>query len=146
MLTSGPFLLAPVLMTAQCTADFDFGDVPFGISPDPALGETFEEGVIDEPYSDTLHVLMPTVASDLDFPIPVDVDSMVLQTITLNGVEGEALSIEDLNLTLEPNNNGDSPIRLRSWEAISTVRKSPGHQTALGFSLRASVRQRTSLA
>ena len=94
---------------AQCVADFDFGDVAFGISPDPVLEETFEEGFLGELYADTLHILMPTLASDLGLPLPVPVDSIVVQTITLNGVEGEALSIEDLNLTLEPNNNGDSP-------------------------------------
>ena len=97
---------------AQCVADFDFGDVAFGISPDPSLDETFAEGVVGFPYADTLHILMPTVASDLGFELgPFDplVDSIVVQTITLIGLEDEALSIEDLNLSLEPNNNGDSP-------------------------------------
>ena len=94
---------------AQCVADFDFGDVAFGISPDPSVGETFAEGILDLPYADTLHILMPTMASDLDLPLPVAIDSIVVQTIALIGAEGELLSIEDLNLTLEPNNNGDSP-------------------------------------
>ena len=30
--------------SAQCTADYDFGDVGFGVSPDPQLGESFEVG------------------------------------------------------------------------------------------------------
>ena len=34
---------------AQCTADFDFGDAEFGISPNPAIGETFVDGTVDQP-------------------------------------------------------------------------------------------------
>ena len=96
---------------AQCMADFDFGDAPFGISPDPALDETFAEGTVGTPYADTLHILMPTLASDLggDFDLPIAIDSMVVQTIALIGAVGEMLSIQDLDLTLTPNNNGDSP-------------------------------------
>ena len=95
---------------AQCMADFDFGDAPFGISPDPALDETFAEGTVGMPYDDTLHILMPTLASDLggDLDLPIPIDSIVVQTISLIGAEGEMLSIEDLGLTLTPNNNGDS--------------------------------------
>lgn len=98
---------------AQCTADFDFGDVPFGISPDPSIGETFAEGILDLPYADTLHILMPSFASDLGIEVlpgfDIAIDSIVVQTINLIGEEGEALAIEDLNLELTPNNNGDAP-------------------------------------
>ena len=84
---------------AQCVADFDFGDVAFGISPDPVLEETFEEGFLGELHADTLHILMPTLASDLGLPLPVPVDSIVVQTIALNGVEGEALSMAESALS-----------------------------------------------
>ena len=43
----------------QCAADFDFMGAEFGISPNPALGETFVEGEEDQFYSDVVHVIIP---------------------------------------------------------------------------------------
>ena len=37
---------------AQCNIDFDFGEEPFGVSPDPTVGESFNSGVLDEDYFD----------------------------------------------------------------------------------------------
>ena len=93
---------------AQCMADFDndFGDAPFGISPDPALDEAFAESTVGMPYDDTLHILMPTLASDLGGDLPIAIDGMVVQTIALIGAVGEMFSIQDLDLTLTPDNNG----------------------------------------
>ena len=106
-------LLAASCLTAvgQCTADFDFGsEVTFGISPDPSLGESFAFGQYGLFYSDTLHILIPNSVSDFpgDIPISLPVDSVWIEDIVLTGEAGEALSIEDLNLTLTPNNNNDS--------------------------------------
>ena len=93
---------------AQCTADFVFPDgVTFGLSPDPLIGETFEDGYVGEFYADTLHILVPTSADDLvGFPVPVD--SVVVQSISLVGESGESLLISEVGLELTPNNNGDS--------------------------------------
>ena len=43
---------------AQCNIDFDFGEEPFGVSPDPTVGESFNSGVLDEDYFDVLHILL----------------------------------------------------------------------------------------
>lgn len=76
-----------------CEADFVFPDgVTFGLSPDPLIGETFEDGYLGELYADTLHILVPTSADDL-VGIPVPVDSVVVQNISLIGESGEALQI-----------------------------------------------------
>ena len=91
-----------------CEADFVFPDgVTFGLSPDPLIGETFEDGYLGELYADTLHILVPTSADDL-VGIPVPVDSVVVQNISLIGESGEALLISEVGLELTPNNNGDS--------------------------------------
>ena len=91
-----------------CEADFVFPDgVTFGLSPDPLIGETFEEGYLGEFYADTLHILIPTSADDL-VGIPVPVDSVVVQSISLIGESGEALLISEVGLELTPNNNGVS--------------------------------------
>jgi hypothetical protein len=93
---------------AQCTADFDFpADATFGLSPDPLLEETFSDGYFGEEYADTLHILVPTSADDL-VGIPLPVDSVVVQSISLIGESGESLLISEVGLELTPNNNGDS--------------------------------------
>ena len=87
---------------AQCTADFEFpADVTFGLSPDPLVGETFEDGYLGEFYGDTLHILVPTSADDL-VGIPVPVDSVVVQSISLVGESGESLLISEVGLELTP--------------------------------------------
>jgi hypothetical protein len=94
---------------AQCSADFDFGDTEFGISPNPAIGETFVDGTVNQPYTETIHVLIPASTAGIpDSPIELPLDSVVLDSILLIGEMGEQLSTLDVGLTLMPNNNGDS--------------------------------------
>ena len=75
MLRIATILLATSCLTAlgQCDADFDFGGAPYGFSPDPTLGESFETGVVGESYNDILHVKVPSnvnaVEPSLDLPI-----------------------------------------------------------------------------
>jgi len=98
---------------AQCTADFDFMGASFGISPNPLAGEAFADGVVNSPYEDVIHVLTPALSSDIpdlpiDLPIALPVDSITVNSITLVGEEGEDIALEEIGLTLTPNNNGDS--------------------------------------
>ena len=51
---------------AQCSPDdFDFMGTPFGISPDPQVGETFADGTLGQPYSETIHVVIPASLADV---------------------------------------------------------------------------------
>lgn len=96
----------------QCVADFDFGDVGFGVSPDPALGENFVSGIVNHEYFDVLHILIPTFASDIDdtYPPTLPIDSIELMSVVLTDtITLMEYSPEDLGLEVVCNNNGDSP-------------------------------------
>jgi len=98
---------------ADCAADFDFMGASFGLSPNPALGESFVDGVVGQPYEEVIHVLTPSMTSDIpdlpiDLPIPFPVDSVTLDGISLVGESGEEISLEELGLSLTANNGGDS--------------------------------------
>ena len=96
----------------QCEIDFDFGDVGFGLSPDPLLGESLAAGVVDQEYYDVIHILIPTTAADIepDFPPTLPVDSVVLtdvlftDIVTLIEYQPEELGLEIVcnNLTSSP--------------------------------------------
>ena len=95
----------------QCTVDFDFGDVGFGISPDPALGETLEPGVVNLEYLEVIHILIPAFASDVDptYPPTLPIDSLSLDGVVLTDtVTLEEYSPEELGLEVICNNQGDS--------------------------------------
>ncbi len=34
----------------QCTDDYAWGDEQFGVSPDPELGESFSNAILNEPF------------------------------------------------------------------------------------------------
>jgi hypothetical protein len=116
-------LTATSLMHAQCEADFDFGEVEFGVSPDPALEESFMDGMLGEPYTDVLHILIPATAAGIDdtYPPTLPVDSVIVADDVVNGENDysgvvfvdiateEAFFAEEIGLSLTYNNNGDSP-------------------------------------
>ncbi|MCC6600695.1 MAG: T9SS type A sorting domain-containing protein [Crocinitomicaceae bacterium] len=85
----------------------DWGTATFGVSPNPSLGETFETGVLGQPYSDVIYVKVPTLASDINEQFsPIPIDSLKLDGITVfNGVADVSLSTMGLNVFC--NNNGD---------------------------------------
>lgn len=107
---------------AQCVIDYDFGDLTFGVSPDPAQGETFVPGMLGEDYYDVLHILIPTTAADIDttFPPTLPVDSVVVlqNTVDANGMysgvvftdtlTNEQFFADEIGLEWVYNNNGDS--------------------------------------
>ena len=89
----------------------------FGISPNPALGETFVDGTVNQSYTETIHVIIPANTADIpDAPIELELDSVVLDSILLIGELGGSDVDHDIGLELFPNNNGDDgiqPQRLR---------------------------------
>lgn len=107
---------------AQCVIDHDFGELTFGVSPDPASGETFLDGMLGVDYYDVLHILIPTTAADIDttFPPTLPVDSVVVlpNTIDADGVysgvvftdtlTNEEFFADEIGLEWVYNNNGDS--------------------------------------
>ena len=94
---------------AQCSADFDFMGAPFGVSPNPALGETFVEGQVNQPYEDVLHVILPTTTGAIPgAPLDVPLDSLILDSLNLVGEMGETITLLEVGLSMSPNNNGDS--------------------------------------
>ena len=96
--------------SAQCSPDdFDFMGTPFGISPDPQVGETFADGTLGQPYSETIHVVIPASLADVPgSPVTSDLDSVIIEDIVLVDEMGTTLLVSDIGLTLSPNNNGVS--------------------------------------
>jgi plastocyanin len=105
-------LIAPI--TAQCTADFDFGTETYGSSPNPSLGEQFTPGIVNEPYYDVLHMLIPQYVLEIDSTLPFSPDA-ILDSIKLVNIVMVDLndtlstySLSELGLEIVCNNNGDS--------------------------------------
>lgn len=98
---------------ANCTADYDFGAAPFGVSPDPAIGETFDVGVVGEPYLEVIHIKIPSDASELELegvmvPPGVAIDSIALESVSFS-LSGTPYTLEQMGLEINCNNGGDSP-------------------------------------
>jgi len=106
----------------QCDIDFDFGEASFGVSPDPAMGETFLDGMLDESYFDVLHILIPANAAGIDstYPPTLPVDSVIVLANSVDGagvfqgivftdtVTQEQFFADEIGLEVLFNNNGDS--------------------------------------
>jgi Secretion system C-terminal sorting domain len=92
-------------------ADHDWGDAPFGVSPDPTIGENFVTGYLNLPYSDQVYVKAPATVADVDstfIGLNLAIDSISLDSITyFNGISD--INLNTLGLTIGCNNNGDSP-------------------------------------
>ena len=83
---------------------------PFGVSPDAAEGETFEDGIVGQPYSETIHVMLPSSLADVpDSPVTSGLDSVAIESIVLEDETGAVVLLADIGLTMTPNNNGVSP-------------------------------------
>ena len=111
----------------QCEADFDFGGAPWGVSPDPALGESFQTGALNAPYEDVLHLKVPLNMSVLDENIDLELDSVEVVQDFFDTVDDDPLPrrrvcghrefsqvtqffANELGLTVTFNNNGSSPV------------------------------------
>ncbi len=116
------FLCATSVAWGQCDIDFDFGEATFGVSPDPAMGETFLDGMLDESYFDVLHILIPANAAGIDstYPPTLPVDSVIVLANSVDGagiyqgivftdtVTQEQFFADEIGLEVLFNNNGDS--------------------------------------
>ena len=116
-------MLAMAAGFSQCDIDFDFGDAEFGVSPDPIVGESFLDGMLDEPYFDVLHMLIPSNAAGIDSTLPpqVAVDSVIVMQDVIDGTGAysgivfrdvdtdEFFHASDIGLEIVLNNSGDSP-------------------------------------
>ncbi len=109
-LLSLTFVAFAFAASAQCVADYDFGAEPFGVSPDPNVGESFEIGQVGVSYTDVIHIKVPTDASDIDETLPqgAPIDSVQLVTVTFN-MGGTSYTLEEMGLSIACNNNDDSP-------------------------------------
>jgi len=97
------------LAISQCSSDYDFGDgVDFGVSPNPALGEEFAQGVVGEVYSEIIHMLIPTDAGDINENLAGSIiDSLELTNVSIL-IGADNVLISTIGLDVECNNNGDS--------------------------------------
>lgn len=95
--------------SAQCAPDgFDWTGQTFGVSPNPTIGETFDNGILGLPYAEQIFVKVPTNAGDIN-PIAngVAIDSLTLDSITIN-LNGADVSLDAIGLSVACNNNGAS--------------------------------------
>ena len=101
-------ILYSIVNMAQCDPNYDFGGVAFGVSPDPTLGESFNEGTVGEDYEDVIHIIVPINAGDVSELFDgFIVDSLTLDSVTVTVVDTE-MYLEDIGLNVHCNNNGDS--------------------------------------
>jgi len=99
---------------SQCVADYDFGDDPIGIAPDPYQGETFAPAILGEPYADVLHMLIPEFVLEVDATLPFSptttLDSVQLISMVMVDLDDPLTlySPDELGLEITCYNNGDS--------------------------------------
>jgi hypothetical protein len=98
-----------LVASAQCSPDaYDWTGQTFGVSPNPEIGETFDNGILGLPYAEQIFVKVPINAGDIN-PIAngVAIDSLSLDsiTVTINGVD---VSLAAIGLSVACNNSGAS--------------------------------------
>lgn len=82
ILTPVTFFLVTAAASAQCTPDPLYTDSVFGVWPDTL--ENFADGVVGVFYSDTMNILIPENATDIDPGYP----NVVIDSIQLTNVAG----------------------------------------------------------
>ncbi len=92
-----------------CEADFNFGGIEWGYSPDPALQETFQPGLVGAFYEDAFHIVVPVDASGIDPAFALPLDSIVFSgAYAVDMQSSEIIDLSDLGLTAICNNGGSS--------------------------------------
>ncbi len=103
-------LVACLTVSAQCDPlEVDFGTEPWGLAPD---GEEtfFDAAEIDVPYTDDVHLLVPSTASEVvpDTPLDAPIDSVVISAVLLvDTIAGDTLYFAEVGMSYECNNLGD---------------------------------------
>lgn len=107
------FLAVAMNAQANCEADYNFGDEPFGVSPDPAIGESFNDGEVGVAYFQVIHIKVPVDASEIEIegvtlPPGVAIDSIRFESVTFE-LAGTGYTAAQMGLEVQCNNNGDTP-------------------------------------
>lgn len=103
------FLAGSMNLSAQCVADYDFGDAEWGAFPDASVGEQFDTAYVGVPYLDVFHVLVPEDASAIEPTLTFPIDSVILVSASLiDTVTMQALDFGEVGLDIVCNNNGTS--------------------------------------
>lgn len=128
------FLGASFAAISQCNpADYNWGSEPFGVSPNPTLGENFEAGILNQPYSDQIYVKAPNLISDIPGApdLAIEIDSLSLDNITYS-IDGTEYDISSLGLNVTCNNNGVSPLQCNFYPGGTYCGDISGTPTAAG--------------
>lgn len=103
-------MLAASVVQAQCDpAAVDFGEEPWGLAPD-GVETFFEVAELGIAYTDDVHLLVPSVASEVvpDTPLDAPIDSVVISAVLLvDTLNGDTLDFVDAGLEYACNNLGD---------------------------------------
>ena len=123
-------LLCAGNLSGQCNIDFDFGEEPFGVSPDPTVGESFNPGVLEEDYFDVLHILIPSTAAGIDsiYPPELAVDSVIVMADVVTGAGQYSGVVFTDTTTLEDFHAADIGLEV----VLNNDNASPNESTFLG--------------
>jgi hypothetical protein len=110
LLLSLGFIASGLVSIAQCAPDaHDWGTAAYGVSPNPANGESFLPATLGISFADVVYVKCPSDAGDVN-PLftGIPIDSVRMDSITIfNGLNDVQLSAIGLEVTC--NNLNDSP-------------------------------------
>lgn len=102
--------LSSASVQAQCDPDaVDFGDAPWGLAPD-GVETFFEVAELGVDYTDDVHLLVPSFASEVvpETPLDAPIDSVVISAVLLvDTLTGDTLDFTDAGLEYACNNLGD---------------------------------------
>lgn len=97
-------------VAAQCDPmAVDFGAETWGLSPD-AETTFFDSAYVNVAYTDDVHLLVPSFASDVEPETPLDapIDSVVIVAVLLvDTLNGDTLTFAEVGMNYECNNLGD---------------------------------------
>ena len=103
-------LASCITVSAQCDPlEVDFGEEPWGLAPD-GVETFFDAAEISVPYTDDVHLLVPSMASEVvpETPLDAPIDSVVISAVLLvDSIAGDTLDFADVGMAYECNNLGD---------------------------------------
>lgn len=103
-------LMGGVAALAQCDPlEVDFGGEPWGLAPD-GVETFFEPAELGVSYTDDVHLLVPSYASEVvpDTPLDAPIDSVVISAVLLvDTLSGDTIMFSDAGLDYACNNLGD---------------------------------------
>ncbi len=120
----------------QCDPSaYDWAGAAFGVSPNPTIGEAFDNGVLDQPYTEQIYVKAPTLAGDIP-GAPALFAMVPIDSLSLTGIQfslgGTWTNLSVLGLTVTCNNAGVSPIECNFYPGGSYCGDISGTPTIAG--------------